>query len=142
MSSTSVTSSPGSLNQNQQQQQSQQGQTAPLFRLPSNLPPIENGEVIQMDIETYRALMQDLQNFKTILHKLASSLREPPSGQETGQVSDQPSDLLSSFYQVCKLLYPFFNRFICLNVSLVYQHMGLDAPLDRCDQSTQTTSED
>lgn len=74
-----------------------QQQSQPMFRLPSNLPPIENGEVIQMDIETYRALMQDLHNFKTILHKLANTLRD---GGNEQQQQDHPTDLLSSFYQV------------------------------------------
>lgn len=99
---------------------------APMFRPPSNLPPIENGEIIQMDIDTYRALMQDLHNFKTILHRLASSLREPSNinyggggNSNSDNLSDvQPDELqymtmhsnplLSSFYQV-------FSNF-CLNL--------------------------
>lgn len=98
----------------------------PMFKPPSNLPPIENGEVIQMDIETYRLLMQDLQNFKTILHKLAGTLREPTNyggGDATAnngnsnifdfQIDDLQSmvnnPLLSSFYQVCVLIIKIFD---------------------------------
>lgn len=52
---------------------------SPMFRPPSNLPPAENSELIELDIDTYRLLLQDLQNTKTILYKLANILREPSS---------------------------------------------------------------
>jgi hypothetical protein len=58
--------------------QSTNGQhVSPMFKPPSQLPPVENGEVIQLDIETYRFLMQDLQSTKAILYKVANMLREP-----------------------------------------------------------------
>lgn len=74
-----------------------QNSASPMFKPPSNLPPIENGEIIQMDIESYRLLMSDLQNCKLLLHKLAYILKEPTSATEF-QGDDNP--LLSSFYQV------------------------------------------
>jgi hypothetical protein len=49
------------------------------FKMPSNLPPVENGEVITIDIETYRQLVQDLQDTKIILHRLIHLLREQPA---------------------------------------------------------------
>jgi hypothetical protein len=49
------------------------------FKMPSNLPPVENGEVITIDIETYRMLVQEIQDTKIILHKLAQVLREQPA---------------------------------------------------------------
>jgi hypothetical protein len=51
--------------------------SSPMFRPPSNLPPVENSEIIELDIDTYRLIMQDLQNTKSILHKLSNFLREP-----------------------------------------------------------------
>ena len=79
---------------------------SPMFKPPSNLPPVENCEVIQIDIETYRLMMQDIQNTKTILYKLASILKEPSStgahqqalNNEANGSDVQPDDLLSSFY--------------------------------------------
>ena len=50
---------------------------SPMFKPPSNLPPVENSEIIELDIDTYRLLLQDLQNTKFILHKLLNCLREP-----------------------------------------------------------------
>ncbi len=50
---------------------------SPMFKPPSQLPPVENGEVITLDIETYRFIMQDLQSTKAILYKVANMLREP-----------------------------------------------------------------
>lgn len=53
------------------------------FKLPSNLPAPsveDGGEVIQIDVETYRLLVQDLQDCKLILHKLASLMRDQPGG--------------------------------------------------------------
>jgi hypothetical protein len=49
------------------------------FKIPSNLPPVENGEMITMDLETYRLLVQDLQDTKIILHKLINILRDQPA---------------------------------------------------------------
>ena len=73
------------------------------FKMPSNLPPPENGEVITIDLETYRLLIQDLQDCKLILHKLASILKEPSTipynGEATGmenQLDDLNNPLLSS----------------------------------------------
>lgn len=66
--------------------------SAPMFRPPSNLPPTENGEVIQLDIETYRLLLQDLQNTKTILHKLVNVLREPSSSSFNNDNFDIQTD--------------------------------------------------
>jgi hypothetical protein len=65
----SLSSSSTSLQQQQQQQ--------PMFRPPSNMPPLSDGEVIQLDIDTYRMLLHDLQSTKTLLHKLVTLLREP-----------------------------------------------------------------
>jgi hypothetical protein len=86
--------------------QSLNGQPAsPMFKPPSQLPPVENGEVIQLDIETYRFLMQDLQSTKAILYKVANMLREPTN--ESVFESSQPEDfqnaiisnpLISSLY--------------------------------------------
>jgi hypothetical protein len=86
--------------------QSMNGQPAsPMFKPPSQLPPVENGEVIQLDIETYRFLMQDLQSTKAILYKVANMLREPTN--ESVFESTQPEDfqnviisnpLISSLY--------------------------------------------
>lgn len=93
----------------------------PIFKPPSNLPPVENGEVIVLDIETYRLLMQDLQSCKLILHKLGAILKEPSLlSQESGQDSqfdEMPNSLLSSFYQHNNIL---------------------DISTDKIDQSTQT----
>lgn len=69
---TSSTSLGNNLTAVQQQQQ-------PMFRPPSNLPPAENSEIIQIDIDSFRLIMQDIQNTKIILYKLANILREPQS---------------------------------------------------------------
>ena len=66
---------------------------SPMFRPPSNLPPVENGEVIVLDIEAYRLIMQDVQNLKTLLYRFANGLREPGSasyfGSESGDLMTQ-----------------------------------------------------
>jgi hypothetical protein len=49
------------------------------FKLASQLPPLENGEIITLDIETYRLLLQDMQDCKLVLYKLASLLRDEPA---------------------------------------------------------------
>ena len=86
---------------------------SPMFKPPSKLPPCENSEIIQIDIETFRLVMQDIQNTKTILYKLAHLLREPTSnafsnnGNNDNLLDFQPDDfqnlinnnpLVSSFY--------------------------------------------
>lgn len=88
----------------------------PMFKPPSGLPPVENGEVIQIDIETYRLIMQDLQNTKTILYKLANTLREPSNNPMLSsfhsdsvfdsQSEDMQNPMISSFYNhVSQILY-------------------------------------
>ena len=80
--------------------------SSPMFKPPSQLPPVENGEVIMLDIETYRFIMQDLQSTKAILYKVANMLREPSSecGVFDGQQSDEfqntmiSNPLISSLY--------------------------------------------
>lgn len=67
-SSTSLTHVSGS---------SSNGESLPMFRPRSNLPPVENSEVIELPIDEYRLLLQDLQNTKTLLYKLFNQLREP-----------------------------------------------------------------
>lgn len=43
---------------------------------PSNyLPPLEDGEIISMDIESYRQVMKDVTVVKTILHQLDRLLK-------------------------------------------------------------------
>jgi len=76
-----------------QHQQQQQQQTQPMFKPPSNLPPAENSEVIQIDIDTFRLLMQDMQNTKIILYKLANVLREP---QVNNNLNNSDCSLFSS----------------------------------------------
>ena len=88
ISAASMTSSTNQSNLQQQQQQ-----TPPMFKPPSNLPPAENSEIIQIDIDTFRLLMQDMQNTKIILYKLANVLREP---QVNTNLNNSDSSLFSS----------------------------------------------
>ncbi|RNA29633.1 hypothetical protein BpHYR1_012361, partial [Brachionus plicatilis] len=83
-------------------------ETSAMLKPPSNLPPVENGEVITLDLDTYRMLMQDLQNCKIILHKLGAILKEPTLLSNQVNEDNKDSDakltefvnpLLESFYQ-------------------------------------------
>ena len=81
---------------------------SPMFKPPSTLPPIENGEVIQMDLETYRLLIDDIQTTKTILHKLVNLLRDPTGGCDFTYEPDDlqnlnTNPLISSFYSHVRL---------------------------------------
>jgi hypothetical protein len=102
------------------------GLIQPMFKPPSSLPPIENSEVISIDIDTFRLIMQDLQNTKTILYKLAHLLKEPSTSfgnsnsNENSMCEFQPDDiqnmiisnpLVSSLYnQNVSCLFYFFLK--------------------------------
>ena len=58
---------------------SNQSATNVTFKMPSNLTPVENSELITLDIDTYRAILQELQDTKIMLHKLANLLKEDPA---------------------------------------------------------------
>ena len=59
-----------------------------MFKPPSNLPPVGNSEIIQLDIDTYRLIMQELHTTKAILHKLSYALREPSGAGGGGSVGN------------------------------------------------------
>ncbi len=59
-----------------------------MFRPPSNLPPAESSEIIQIDLDSFRLIMQDMQNTKMLLYKLSNILREPPPPPPPPTTSD------------------------------------------------------
>lgn len=82
---------------------------SPMFKPPSNLKPAENSEVIELDIDTYRMLLQDLQNTKTILHKLVNVLREPSANSfnnnNTNNGHAEPGDYQMDDFQMTSSFY-------------------------------------
>ncbi|CAF0765729.1 unnamed protein product [Brachionus calyciflorus] len=99
----------------------------PIFKPPSNLPPVENGEVIVLDIETYRLLLQDLQSCKIILHKLGAVLKEPSTlNHELGQGDINSTDDVHN----SEIVNPLLSSF--------YQHQSVFEASEKVDQSTQT----
>lgn len=103
---------------------------APMFKPPSQLPPVENGEVIQLDIETYRFLMQDLQSTKAILCKVANMLREPSIDlnvfETTGSAEQE--------YQNMKMTNPIVASLYNFQIGGPTESQNIE----RFDQSTQT----
>ena len=101
--------SSSSINSSSVYNQEIQETSSTMLKPPSNLPPVENGELIVLDLETYRLLMQDLQNCKIILHKLGAVLKEPSllcnqNSEDNHGNGVQPNEffnpLLESLYQV------------------------------------------
>ncbi len=76
----------------------------PMFRPPSKLPPAENSEVIQLDIETYRAILQDAQQTKVILCKLFNMLSSNSSDTQLTNEKQMTSSFFGSIIQVKRLL--------------------------------------
>jgi hypothetical protein len=72
----------------------------PMFRPPSNLPPTENSEVIQLDIETYRAILQDAQQTKVLLCKLFNMLSSNSADSQLISENQMTSSLFGSLIQV------------------------------------------
>lgn len=105
-----------------------------LFRPPSNLPPAENSEIIQLDIDSFRLIMQDIQNTKMILYKLASVLREP---QTLNSCSDTTttSNLLCDEFKPDDLLSLMTNNPL---ITSFYNYQSMCHNYDKIDQSTQT----
>jgi hypothetical protein len=103
---------------------------APMFKPPSQLPPVENGEIIQLDIETYRFLMQDLQSTKAILLKVANMLREPSSDLNVFETAAAASSAEQDL-QNMKITNPFV-------ASLYNFQIGDSDSIEKFDQSTQT----
>jgi hypothetical protein len=114
------------------------------FKPPTNLKPIENGETIQLDIETYRSLLQDIQNTKIILYKLANILREP---HLVNTVLNENGDLHESDDVNNSLISSFYNHVIGNNKNVhsvfncnqfAFKVSGGNHSSDKVDQSTQT----
>jgi len=72
----------------------------PMFRPPSNLPPAENSEVIQLDIETYRAILQDAQQTKVLLCKLFNMLSSNSADSQLISENQMTSSFFGSLIQV------------------------------------------
>lgn len=100
-SSTSLTHVSGS---------SSNGESLPMFRPRSNLPPVENSEVIELDIDEYRLLLQDLQNTKTMLYKLYNLLREPSSNSFNNSVNGENFDMQPDENQMTNSFLGNFNN--------------------------------
>lgn len=80
---------------------------SPMFKPPSSLKPAENSEVIELDIDTYRMLLQELQNTKTILHKLVNVLREPSASSFNNNTNGhaEPVDFQLDDFQMTSSFY-------------------------------------
>lgn len=120
---------------------------SPMFKPPSNLKPAENSEVIELDIDTYRMLLQDLQNTKTILHKLVNVLREPSANSfnnnntnghaEPGDFQMDDFQMTSSFYGCLTQVNGTFNNYFRNSNDLFSVNLKIGAN-DKIDQTTQT----